>query len=148
LSEKRKVVVAAEQATEHENARAEAENVTFKTFFENEYLPTQKTHKGRDTWFKEEQHGINWIFPVVGNIPLKDVSSFHIERIKKNLLDAGRSPRTIQYCFATFRQTWNHARRAGIVSGDSPTRNVKSQSLITSGKDTWCRLNVTAFWKN
>jgi site-specific recombinase XerD len=110
---------------EHEKLQSKAANVTFRDFFENSYLPLQKTHKGRDTWVKEEQHGANWIFPVLGNIPIKDVSSFHVEQIKKNLLDAGRTPRTIQYCLATIRQTWNEARRAGIVSTDSPTRNVK-----------------------
>ena len=36
-----------------------------------------------------------------------------------------KSPRTIQYVFATFRQIWNMARRDKIVSGDSPTRSVK-----------------------
>ena len=125
LSDKRKVVNAAKLALNIEKARIEAVNITFKTFFENEYLPIQKTHKDRETWVKEEQHGIVWIFPVVGNIPMKDISSFHIERIKKNLLDAGRSPRMIQYCFATIRQVWNHARRAGIVAVDPPTRDVK-----------------------
>ncbi|MEI6258730.1 MAG: tyrosine-type recombinase/integrase [Deltaproteobacteria bacterium] len=125
LKEKLSIEHARRDSKEREKIQIEAANITFKSFFENEYLPIQKTHKGRDTWIKEEQHGTNWIFPVVGNIPLKDISSFHIERIKKNLLDAGRSPRTIQYCFATIRQTWNHARRAGVVSGDSPTMNVK-----------------------
>lgn len=127
------VTLKEKQIIEHDRKSAETrqteilekENITFKTFFENEYLPIQKTHKGRDTWIKEEQHGVNWIFPIIGNIPIKDVSSFHIERIKKNLLDADRTPRTIQYCFATIRQAWNHARRAGIVSGDSPTSAVK-----------------------
>ena len=125
LKEKRVIEDARKDAEEREKNQIEASNITFKTFFENEYLPIQKTHKGRDTWIKEEQHGVNWIFPVAGNIPLKDISSFHIERIKKSLLDAGRSPRTIQYCLATFRQVWNHARRAGIVARDSPTMNVK-----------------------
>ncbi|WP_028323320.1 tyrosine-type recombinase/integrase [Desulfatirhabdium butyrativorans] len=132
LAEKRAKAEALKQA-ELDRLRAEQEaaeiakkrNITFQTFFENEYLPIQTTHKGRDTWIKECQHGKNWIFPIIGNVPLKDVSSFHIERIKKALLDAGRTPRTIQYCFATIRQTWNHARRIGIVSGDCPTRNVK-----------------------
>jgi len=125
LKEKRqnKQDVAAEAARQSEIL--ETENVTFKTYFENSYLPIQKTHKPKATWIKETGHAKNWIFPVVGNIPLKTVSSFHIERIKKSLLDAGKTPRTIQYCFATIRQTWNHARRAGIVSGDSPTRAVK-----------------------
>jgi integrase len=127
------VTLKEKQVIEHDRKAAETrqgeilekENIMFKAFFENDYLPIQKMHKGRDTWIKEEQHGANWIFPIIGNIPIKDVSSFHIERIKKNLLDAGRTPRTIQYCFATIRQTWHHARRAGIVSGDSPTSAVK-----------------------
>ena len=127
------VTLKEKQVIEHDRKAAETrqgeilekENIMFKAFFENDYLPIQKMHKSRDTWIKEEQHGANWIFPIIGNIPIKDVSSFHIERIKKNLLDAGRTPRTIQYCFATIRQTWHHARRAGIVSGDSPTSAVK-----------------------
>jgi site-specific recombinase XerD len=125
LREKLSIEHARRDSEEREKIQIEAANITFKTFFENEYLPIQKTHKDRETWVKEEQHGIIWIFPVVGNIPMKDISSFHIERIKKNLLDAGRSPRMIQYCFATIRQVWNHARRAGIVAVDPPTRDVK-----------------------
>lgn len=125
LREKLSIEHARRDSEEREKTQVEAANITFKTFFENEYLPIQKTHKDRETWVKEEQHGIIWIFPVVGNIPMKDISSFHIERIKKNLLDAGRSPRLIQYCFATIRQVWNHARRAGIVAVDPPTRDVK-----------------------
>ena len=119
----------------------ETENLTFRAYFENSYLPIQKTHKGKATWIKETGHAENWIFPVVGNFPLKTVSSFHIEQIKKSLLDAEKTPRTIQYCLATFRQVWNHARRAGIVSGDSPTRNVKipkfdnqRQRFLTNGE--------------
>jgi integrase len=56
---------------------------------------------------------------------LKDVKPLLIERIKKNVLDAGRTPRTLQYIFATIRQAWNMARRDGRVLGDSPTKNVK-----------------------
>jgi site-specific recombinase XerD len=132
LAEKRAKAEAEKQAEldrqRAEQERQEAErkaNITFREYFENHYLPIQQTHKGKDTWIKEVQHVKNWINPVIGSVPLKDVCAFHIERIKKSLLDAGRTPRTIQYCFATIRQTWNHARRAGVVSGDSPTRSVK-----------------------
>jgi len=41
------------------------------------------------------------------------------------MLKAGRSPRTIQNCFATFRQTFNAARLQDLVSGDTPTRKVR-----------------------
>lgn len=125
LKEKRAIEESRKAAEDRERARIETENVTFKVFFENSYLPIQKTHKGRATWIKESGHAENWIYPVVGNMPLKDVSADHIEQIKKNLLNAGKSPRTAQYCLATIRQVWNHARRAGRVTGDSPTRNVK-----------------------
>ena len=37
----------------------------------------------------------------------------------------GKSPRTVQYIFATIRQIWNMARRDGLVMGDSPTKQVK-----------------------
>ena len=141
LKEKRQIKqdVATEAARQSEIL--ETENLTFRAYFENSYLPIQKTHKGKATWIKETGHAENWIFPVVGNFPLKTVSSFHIEQIKKSLLDAEKTPRTIQYCLATFRQVWNHARRAGIVSGDSPTRNVKipkfdnqRQRFLTNGE--------------
>ena len=141
LKEKRQIKqdVATEAARQSEIL--ETENLTFRAYFENSYLPIQKTHKVKATWIKETGHAENWIFPVVGNFPLKTLSSFHIEQIKKSLLDAEKTPRTIQYCLATFRQVWNHARRAGIVSGDSPTRNVKipkfdnqRQRFLTNGE--------------
>lgn len=40
-------------------------------------------------------------------------------------MDKKKTSRTAQYVLATLRQVWNQARRAKLVSGDSPTRNVK-----------------------
>ncbi len=125
LKEKRAAEHARRLKESELQAEKEKSNITFKAFFEGEYLPIQKMHKDRNTWVKEEQHANNWLYPIVGGIPVKDICAFHLEKIKKAMLDAGRTPRTIQYCFATFRQTWNHARREGILSADSPTRNVK-----------------------
>ena len=125
LKEKRSIEDARKAAEDNEKIKIEAADITFKTFFECSYLPIQRTHKRNRSLVPETGQAENWIFPIVGNIPMKDISSFHIERIKKSLLNAGRSPRTIEYCLATIRQVWNHARRAGVVSGDSPTLNVK-----------------------
>jgi integrase len=141
LKEKRQLKADAEAEESSQKAIAEIENITFKDFFQNSYLPIQFTHKPKTTWIKESGHAANWLFPVVGDIPIKTVSSFHIERIKKKLLDARKAPRTIQYCLATFRQVWNHARREGVVHGDSPTRAVKipkfdnqRQRFLTDGE--------------
>jgi len=81
--------------------------------------------KKKATSRKGKEHFKNWIEPVIGNTPLKDVKPFAIEKIKKNVLDAGRTPRTLQYIFATIRQAWNLAKRDGLVLGDSPTKNVR-----------------------
>ena len=125
LREKLSIEHARRDAEKKTEIQIETENITFRTFFERSYLPIQRTHKRKRSLLPETGQAENWIFPVIGNIPIRNISSFHIERIKKNLLDAGRSPRTIEYCLATIRQVWNHARRAGVVYGDSPTLNVK-----------------------
>ena len=118
LAEKRELEKAARE-------QAEQENITFGHYFENEYSPTSKIGKKKGTTRKESEHFKKWIEPVIGNIPLKDVKPFAIEKIKKNVLSAGNAPRTLQYIFATIRQAWNMARRDGLVMGDSPTKLVK-----------------------
>jgi len=40
------------------------------------------------------------------------------------LAGAGRSPRSIQSVFATFRAIWNHARNTGFVQVQCPTKGV------------------------
>lgn len=113
------------ELAEQERAQAEAENVTFSYYFEKVYYPTFQVGRKKATTRKANEHFKNWLEPVIGNIPLKDVKPFTLEKIKKNLLDAGKSPRTLQYVLATFRQVWNMARRDGIVTGDTPTRTIK-----------------------
>ncbi len=119
---------------EQEMQRAEAEaeerrkeeeainNITFGDFWET-YKGQQ--HKTPRTLGSEQGHFDRWLKPVVGHLPLRKIKPFHLERVKKNMLDAGKSPRTVQYCFATFRQVWNTARVKDLVSGDTPTRKVK-----------------------
>ncbi len=104
---------------------AEVEGVTFGQYFEKVYFPTFEVGRKKATTRKAKEHFKNWIEPVIGNTPLKDVKSFAIEKIKKNVLGAGKAPRSLQYIFATIRQAWNHARREGLVSGDSPTKSVR-----------------------
>jgi integrase len=125
LKEKREKAMAKHTAEEEEAAKLEREKTTFSHFFTNIYLPIAKTHKKKQTYTKEELHFNLWINPVFGNKPIKDIKPFDIERLKKKLLDAGRSPRTVQYILATTRQVWNMARRDGIISIDSPTKSVK-----------------------
>lgn len=41
------------------------------------------------------------------------------------MLEANKSPRTIQYCFATFRQVWNAAKSKEFVNSDTPSKKIK-----------------------
>ena len=118
LREKRTLQRERKEQAAREKARLEREAVTFATFYEKVYCQAHD-HK------KTDQHMKHWIKPLLGPLPLKDVRPFHIEKIKKTLLDADKSPRTVQHVFATIRQVWNHARRDSLVVGESPTKQVK-----------------------
>lgn len=123
--EKRSIEEARKEAERQAQDMAEKENVTFGHYFEKVYFPTFEIGRKKDTTRKGKEHFKNWIKPVIGNTPLKDVKPFAIEKIKKNVLAAKMTPRSLQYIFATIRQAWNMARRDGLVSGDSPTKSVK-----------------------
>ena len=129
LAEKRTIEQAHRAAKEEAAALQKKERVTFGRYFENVYYPTFQIGRKKATARKVNEHFKNWLLPVIGNIPLKDVKPFTLEKIKKNLLDAGKSPRTLQYVMATFRQVWNMARRDGLVNGDTPTRFIKKPKV-------------------
>ncbi|MBF0480710.1 MAG: site-specific integrase [Desulfovibrionaceae bacterium] len=71
-----------------------------------------------------------WVAPTVGSKPLKQVSPLDLERMKKRLAAVGRSARTIQYALALVRQMFNHARKAGLFAGDSPTKQVSKTKVV------------------
>ncbi|MEN6421862.1 MAG: tyrosine-type recombinase/integrase, partial [Smithella sp.] len=129
LAEKRELLREQKETEKAAKARAEKENVTFSDYFNDVYFPAYKIGRKKSTSRKAKEHFKNWIEPVIGNIPLKDIRLFNVEKIKKNVLEAGKSPRTLQYIFATIRQAWNTARLNGLVVSDSPTKQTKIQKV-------------------
>jgi site-specific recombinase XerD len=125
LQEKRRLERERQERERAEKARLKKESVTFGEYFEKIYYPIAQTSKKPESHKKENQHFKLWIHPILGNLPLKEITAFSVEKVKKKLLDAGKSPRSIQYVLATIRQVWNQARRDRFVMGDSPTREVK-----------------------
>jgi integrase len=123
--EKRVIEQEKRDLADQERTQAEKENVTLNKYFYDSYYPDAKINKKENSYIHEETHFRLWIDPIAGKKPLKDLSEFDTRRIVKSLFDAGKTPRTAQYVMATLRQVWNKARRGKIVSGDSPTRNVK-----------------------
>jgi integrase len=100
------------------------EGLTFAEFFEQTYLPLVKANKSYKAYLTE-QSLYKWIFPVVGDKPLPAISPLHLERIKKSLADAGRSPGTIRYTLALIRQCFNQAKILNLFEGDNPVSKVK-----------------------
>jgi integrase len=125
MAEKRDLEKQRKEDVAKEKELAKIEATTFKQYFEENYYPVAKTHKKESTYSKEEDHFRLWLGPEIGRKPLKEVSHLDIQRVKKKMLDAGKSPRYVQYVMATARQVWNAARRDGLVNVDSPTRSVK-----------------------
>ncbi len=127
LAEKRDLEKERREKGQIEKERVEKESVSFDTFFTDTYFPIAKRTKKAGSYKREKQNFDNWIKPVIGKMPFSQIAPFHIEKIKKNMLDAEtkRTPRTIQYCFATVRQVWNMAKRDGLTGVDSPTKFVK-----------------------
>ena len=66
---------------------------------------------------------------MIGNKALNKISPLDLERIKKNMADAEKSPRSIQYALAVVRQVFNLARALGIYEGDNPVSKIKKPSV-------------------
>ena len=125
LKEKREIEEAKRDKAKAEKLRIEKENITFTEYFDDSYYPISKTNKKPESYRKEKEHFKNWIEPIVGHFPIKKIFPLNLENLKKKMINAGRSPRTIQYVFATLRQVWNMAKRDGLVDSESPTKQVK-----------------------
>jgi integrase len=125
LKEKRNLLKAKREKEQIEKERQDKENILFNVYFIDNYFPTAQTSKAPETCRTELVYFKNWIAPAFKNKSFKDIAPFHCEKLKKNMLGAGRAPRSLQYCFAIVRQTWNMARRDGLVNSESPTKGVK-----------------------
>ena len=113
---------------EREQALRDAEtqkklDVSFKDFFNDIYLPDAATRWKPETARKAKEHVNNWIDPVTGPIPMRDIKLSHVKKIRANLAKEGRTPRTQQYVFRTFAMVWDAARDEGLVKGPSPTKS-------------------------
>ena len=123
--EKRRIAKEKELHEQAEQERLEREAVTIKTFFEDTYLPLSKADKKEKTVEREESLFKTWISPALGHLPMKDISPFQLEQLKRDMVVGKQSPRSIEYALSVIRQIFNTARHLAAFSGDNPTANVK-----------------------
>jgi integrase len=111
------------QQAERAARKQEKLNISFKQYFDNDFLPDAKTRWKPDTARKANEHVKNWIDPVTGSTPMKDIKLSHVKKIRANLAAKKRSPRQQQYVFRTFSMVWDAARDDGLVTIPSPTKS-------------------------
>jgi integrase len=121
--EQKRAIEEQRQAEEAARLQEEAATITFSDLFEKHYMPVARADK--KTWDRDLQLYRAWISPVIGSHRADTVSAFDIERVKKRALDAGKSPRTVQYILATVRHVFNFARQRRILQCENPVLYVK-----------------------
>lgn len=67
----------------------------------------------------------NWIELDLSDLPMKDISPFHLEKIKSKMTKKDRTPRSIEYTLAIIRQVFNYARKNDQFNGDNPVSKIK-----------------------
>lgn len=115
-AEKRKSKEIADQA-------AEAARLSFSEFWCGIYWPAQ-AHKAHGSRVAEKALWNKWIEPIIGTISVESLTISAVERVKIAMLQADKAPGSVKYALAVISQVWNSACRAGIVSGDCPTKHV------------------------
>ncbi|MHC1712527.1 MAG: tyrosine-type recombinase/integrase [Solidesulfovibrio sp.] len=126
LKDKREAERAKDTALAAEKAKQIADAITFGNIFNGAYLENARQNKKTNSVTTEKGLFTKWIAPVIADLPLKDISPFHLERIKKNIADADLSARSAHYALCVVRQVFNFARDHDLTACVSPTCKVKS----------------------
>jgi integrase len=132
LKEKREIAEAERQADlarkraeEEAEAIEKKESIPLSDIFHTHYLPYARNNKKPRSVDTESHLFKNWIDPLIGQKPLKDISVFDCERMKKRMRDSGKSDRTIEYTLAVLRQIFNVARKLKLYAGGNPLLDVE-----------------------
>ena len=92
-------------------------------FYREHYLPflrsQNRSAKKADSLFR------HWILPRFGGKRLDEISPHDVERLKMEILRAGRAPRTAQHVLALLRALFNRASSWGFFFGRNPVKGIR-----------------------
>jgi integrase len=127
LREKRELAGEKRKAKTEEEDRQRREALTFGEFMEKHYLPWAKVNK---THWKDDLNRFKvHLTESLGDKPLKGITSFMLEGVKKRLQEKGLAPATVKHCLAIIRQAYNKAVLWGLYDGANPVKGVKIPRL-------------------
>lgn len=122
LAEKREIAEEQRQLAEIEKERQEREMLTFGDIFP-EYLEWAKHNKKH--WNNDEYRHKKHLSNDLDAVPLKDISPFTLEQLKKKLQNKGLAPATVKHVLVLVRQVFNKAIAWGKFTGKNPIKDVK-----------------------
>jgi len=143
LKEKREMEQARRDA---ELAQAKKEEMEMYTFGELAEKYIEFANSSKKSWKDDEQRYNTHLKPHLADLPLKDISPLHLERLKRELqkkkvvkIKKGKkitrvaqdyclSPATVKHCLVLVRQMFNKAIAWGLFSGVNPVKKIKLPS--------------------
>jgi len=125
LRDSRKIVKQEKKESAEQKKREEIKNLSYADIFSKYLIYFQNNKRSAKSWKREEQLTRLHILPVFKNTPLGKISQIQLERLKKNMADAGLTARTVRYALAVVRQVFNYAIRESLFSGQNPAAGGK-----------------------
>lgn len=124
LDDQRKQAALAKQESEKQREKEKAKNVTLAEYWPI-YLASAKLLKDESikkakSWQVEEGIFENWLEPVLGAIPIREIGLEHWDRLMGVTVDAKLSPRTRQYVAMVLRQCLAHAYSRKLITNPPP----------------------------
>ena len=103
-----------------------ADQLTFGELMEKHYLPWAKENKGHS--LGDFSRYANWLKPRFATKALKDISPLDLERLKREMREAGKSEATTKHALCIMRQAFNKAVVWRLWSGENPCKGVSFPS--------------------
>lgn len=130
-----KIAAAIEQAAKPPDPHAELAAMPLSEFLDQWLQSASGRVKGSTmrTW---RSRCDAWIVPVLGQVPLKDLTPLHVERLMQTILAAGRSPSLANVVHATLRSALTTAKRWRLITSN-PCSDVTPPRVAAPEMRTW-----------
>ncbi len=125
LKEMREKGQAEREAVAAEHALEESRSITLTEFWEKIYLPLANSRKTPDTMKIENWQFRAWIMPLLGDTPIRDLNTTHVESLLSNMRKAGKANRTQVHLRGILNVIINAAIQEGFFEGINPCQRVK-----------------------
>jgi integrase len=99
-----------------------ADQLTFGELMEKHYLPWAEENKRHS--FGDFSRYTHWLKPRFATKTLKDISPLDLERLKREMREAGKSEATTRHALCIVRQAFNKAVVWRLWTGENPCKGV------------------------